>query len=256
MRIRPVSCLSESRQFCQSMTMGDKRETIAQALRGVPWLAGAEPAILHDLVAGARMQSVQHKQSLARGGQAIDHLMVVADGQIELSLSSAIGRRRVVGILGPGQVFGLIPVLDGSAVIHDAQANGPGALVLLPRESLLKAMQHSHALTMSLVLLLCQRSRLIYESLTDHSLLPLKGRIARSLLGLSNAYGLVADDHRGSRRVRMSQADLGDLLGVSRQSLNLELKKMERAGLVRITYNHIELCDPAGLHLLLVDPNG
>ena len=111
--------------------MGDKRDTIASALQAVPWLASAEPAILLDIGVGARVSPVQHKQTLAHGGRAIDHLIVIAQGQIELSLSSAVGKRRVVGILGPGQVFGLIAAIDGSAVIHDAEANGPGAVVLV-----------------------------------------------------------------------------------------------------------------------------
>lgn len=58
-----------------------------------------------------------------------------------MAISSAAGQRHVINRLGPGQVFGLIPVLDGSPWIHDARAHGPTELVRVPRASLMAAMQ-------------------------------------------------------------------------------------------------------------------
>ncbi len=221
-------------------------------LQAVPWLALADAGVLAQMAAQSRMRKLDDRQCVALSGRAFHHLVVVASGRIELSQSSAAGKRRVIGLLGPGQVFGLIPVLDGESVIHDAHAQGSATVAMLPRASLLAGMQASHRLTLGVVNMLCQRSRLIYESLSDHSLLPLRGRIARSLLGLATAYGLAPiDGGEIAPDVHISQADLGDLLGVSRQNLNVELKKLERAGLLRMAYNHISLCDVAGLRQLL-----
>jgi CRP/FNR family transcriptional regulator, cyclic AMP receptor protein len=224
------------------------------AMRRVSWLAATEPAVLEEMARQARMVPVRNKELVTRCGAPMPHLLIVATGQLEVSLTSPAGKRRVIGFLGPGQAFGLIPLMDQSSVIHDAAATEDGLVVRVPRQALLDAMQRSHLLTMGLVRQLCQRSRLLYESLADQSLLPLRGRVARTLLSLTNAYGLLPnDDVETNYRLRMSQADLCDVLGVSRQSLNAELKKMERAGLLKMAYSQIELLDmPALRHMLKI----
>ncbi len=213
-----------------------------QALAGVRWIHACGDTVIDRLAAGSRLERVPDGKMVAWRGKYTGHLLVVACGALEVSISSAAGKRHVVSRTGPGKVFGLIPVLDHSPWIHDATAKGPTVLVSIPRDTLLDAM-HDHAeLSAQVVQLLCARSRKLYETLAAQSLLSLPARVARVVAGLL--------DEATPAVLAMAQADLADMLGVTRQSLNVELRQMAFAGIIALGRNRIEVLDLAALERL------
>jgi CRP-like cAMP-binding protein len=208
-------------------------ETLVGALHAVPWMSGCGDDVVEDLARQAQVEHVADATTVAWRGRHNDRLVVVVQGKLEVSMASAEGRRHVVNVIGPGSVFGLIPVLDGSPWIHDAVAKGAGSLLRIHRDDLLDAMRRHPALSRAVVLLLCARARKTYNALAAHSLLALPARVARTLL-------LLHEENR-SPLLALSQADLADMLGVTRQSLNRELQQLERQGWVRLGRGCIEL---------------
>jgi CRP-like cAMP-binding protein len=210
-----------------------------QALRAVPWINACGAEVVDTLASQARVQHLSDGESVARRGHPTEFMVVVAQGRLEVSMASAEGRRHVVNVIGPGTVFGLIPVLDGSAWIHDAMAKGPCSLLRIQRDALLLAMGRHPTLAHALVQLLCARARKTYEALAAHTLLALPARVARLLLLLS--------DEAHSLCLSLSQTDLADMLGITRQSLNRELRQMQRQGAVDLGRNRIEIRNQAAL---------
>lgn len=227
--------------------MHARRMSVSAALTRVSWIAVCGPDVIARMAADARAVPVADGHAAALRGRPLEHLVVVAGGALEVAMTSPEGKRHVIGRFGPGHVFGLIPVLDGLPSIHDATARGPGDLVLLPRDSLMAAMQQFPALSNQVVRLLCSRARRIFDTLAAQSLMSQPVRVARVLV--DQLHG------RGTSVLRLPQADLADMLGITRQSLNVELRRMERAGIVALGRSRIEVLDRSALNRMggLVD---
>lgn len=216
--------------------MKARAEPIARALAAVPWLQASGATVVERLAEASHLQHLVDGQAVASRGTQAARLVVIASGTLELSMTNAQGKRHTTSPLGKGQVFGLIPLLDGSTLIHDVCARGASSIVVVPRDAILRALEAHPALAMQM-LLLCQRARHNYEVVAGLSLLPLHVRVARLVLDLS-----------AGRHVRVTQAALAEMLGASRQSINIELKKLERGGVIAVARGDIEIRDPDRLH--------
>jgi CRP/FNR family cyclic AMP-dependent transcriptional regulator len=222
--------------------MRTRAMSVEDALSRVSWIAVCGPEAVAALAADARAVPVTDGHAVALRWRPIEHMVVVAGGALEVAMTSPEGKRHVTGLLGPWEVFGLIPVLDGLPSIHDATARGPTDLVLLPRDSLLAAMLQFPALATQVVRLLCSRARRNYDTLAAQSLMDLSVRVARVLVSELPSSGVAV--------LRLPQTDLADMLGITRQSLNVQLRRLERAGIVRLGRSRIEVLDRSTLNRL------
>lgn len=189
--------------------------------------------------AGRAVRQGADGHAVAVRGRLVEHLVVVQRGVLEVSMTSAEGKRHVTSRASTGWALGLIPLLDEPPSIHDVTARGQSELVLLPRDCLLLAMQRFPALSQQVMRLLCIRARWGYDMLAAQTLMSLQVRVARRI-----------DRQRqgaGGAVLRLSQTDLVDMLGTTRQSLNFELRRMQRAGIVALGRSRIELLDGAAL---------
>lgn len=216
--------------------MSDAR---AQALRAVPWIRGCGEEVVTALAARSRLQPLADGTTVAWRGRHGDEMLVVVRGQLEVSMASAEGRRHVVNVVGPGTVFGLIPVLDGLPWLHDAVTQGAGEVLWIHRDALLAAMRQHPELAHAVVLLLCSRARKTYNALAAHSLLSMPARLARMLVVLL--------EERGTPVLALTQADLADMLGVARQSLNEQLQALGRQGIIALGRGRVQVLDRAAL---------
>ncbi len=222
--------------------MLERSINVRQAIANVAWMRACGNEVIESLASAARLETVADGITVAWRGRPADHLLVVVQGALELAMTSPEGKRHVTNRLGPGQVFGLIPILDNQPWIHDATARGASQVVRIPRETLLAAMQAHTTLSAQVVQLLCTRARRLYDTLAAQSLTTLPVRVARVLVGQLQ--------DRDDSVVRMAQSDLADMLGISRQSLNVELQQLARAGMVELGRSRIDVRDRAALERL------
>ncbi|WP_137918865.1 Crp/Fnr family transcriptional regulator [Hydrogenophaga sp. 2FB] len=222
--------------------MGDRKdlpEAAWHVLRTAPWLAGCEDAVVDQLAAASWLEKVPAGTIVATRGHIAEHLIVVAEGAIEVGMTNAEGKRHVTSWLGRGQLFGLIPVLENGPMIHTATTVRPTRLLRMTRATLLQTLQDHPSLALRLIYLVCRRARAQYEALAAQSLLTLPMRLMRVLSGQLQDYP--------DGRIQAKQADLADVLGVTRQSLNQELRKLEREGLIELGRGHICVLDRTAL---------
>ncbi|MEJ8858293.1 Crp/Fnr family transcriptional regulator [Variovorax robiniae] len=218
-------------------------ETIEQ----VRWFAGLDPVVIERLAEQCQPCNLRPGEALSRRGAPQTQLSFVRSGSLELSIHGRDGRRHVTRYLVPGEVYGLIPVIDGGGAVHDARAHEATELLQLPREALLSEMQTQPALALRLLQLLCGRSRQLYELFAFQQLLSLQARLAHLLVIVANIEDHLHTATQRDVEILMTQSELSDMLGVSRQSLNAELKKLEQQALIRIAHARIVVTDPHGL---------
>ena len=227
---------------------------LCDALQPVAWAAGLADSTLALLLRGSTLRSHPAGSWVMRCGDPVAWLHVVVSGSVELSTTTSSGRRHVSAYLGPGEAFGLIPLLDDRGAIHDAVTHAATRLLSVAAGDFRAALQADPVFQARMLGLLARRSRRLYGSVAASSVQPLQMRIARLLLSLRAAYGTESGEAGDAIGLQVSQERLAEMLGVPRQRLNAELKAMERAGIVRMGYSRIVVLDLAALRGCTADP--
>jgi CRP/FNR family transcriptional regulator len=174
-------------------------------------------------------------------------LFGIVVGEVRIVIGGIEGREQVLCLLGPGEVFGEISALDGRMRSASAVAVTRCRLLLLERRSLLALIASQPAVAMGLIGDFCERMRHItaqVEGLLFHTL---SERLASALLGLRK--------DNTSMSINVTQMELGQLTGVTREWVNKRLRTWQLAGLVELQPGRIRILDAEGLKKLLPRPH-
>jgi CRP-like cAMP-binding protein len=204
--------------------------------------AGLGGRVLEELLAQAVGRDLAQGELLFRAGDPGGQLYAVLDGRVRIYVEGAGGAEITLNLLGAGEVFGEIAMLDGAARTASAAALEPSRLLQLRRESVLAAMRHHPELAERIILLLCRRLRWTSEQVEDSAFLPLAARLAKRLLSLT-------DD--GVNRLRLSQRDLAALVGASREAVNKLLAQWRMDGVIRQRRQELTVVDAQALQRVL-----
>lgn len=196
-------------------------------------------------------------RTLSKGEILVPHnmpftsLYLVIRGTLETSILRFNGQRHLVGFLQSGDVAGLVSLTDGLGNGNDLCAREPATTVLIiPLSVIDAARKRDDKLGRAFELQLAFRTRLLYERLSTNPAMPLKARLARLISTLAGLYG--APEANGDIRlaIKISQVDLADWLGVSRERTNSAIQQLKTDGLINLSYSTITVIDKAGLALL------
>ncbi len=196
------------------------------------WFGAVPPAHRALLLDQASVRTVAAGGRLYGVGDPSDGLWAVLDGQVRLIGYPAVGAELVVLIMGPGTWFGELSTLDAGPRPHDAIAFGPARVLHIGIDAFRRLADDTPALWRDIALLACAHQRASLAFMMNTLSQPIPVRLARTLAGLTRA---------GSVRIR--QADVAAMIGVSRQTLNKTLKAMERDGIVALDYARISVLD-------------
>ena len=169
---------------------------------------------------------------LFQKGDSGDALFGIRRGQIRIETGSASGGRLTMNVLGAGDLFGEIAVLDGQTRTADAIAGEPSELFVVRRNDFLSYLESEPRVAVKLIGLLCQRIRWASDRFEESVLLPLQVRLARRLYTLTNDFG---------SEVNISQEQLGIYVGAARESVNRQLQKWRQQGILEIRRGRILL---------------
>ncbi|NBN64927.1 cyclic nucleotide-binding domain-containing protein [Microvirga tunisiensis] len=172
-------------------------------------------------------------------------LMAIAEGHVRISMLSPTAREVTLADLGPGEVFGEIALLDGRERSADARALTNCTLVVLERSALFELLQRSPKLSIRLIELLCERIRRSDERMMEIAFLDLPPRLARMVLRVTVA--APGSEARPLPRLSLSQTEIANMIGSSRENVNRCLRKWQKAGLIDLKDGWLVILDRAGL---------
>lgn len=195
-----------------------------QSLRDVPLLARLPEADLKALASRGRVRSHRAGAVLFREGDPGDALYVVVEGNVRVAVLSAGGVEATVALLGPGEFVGDLALLDGRPRSASAIAHRATKTLVVTRDDFRRWLSERPKASFALLESLSLRVRRTDEALADLSFLGLPQRLAKRLLALSD----------GPERVRITQAELASMLGVSRESVNKQLNQFAREGWIAL----------------------
>jgi len=190
---------------------------------------------------GVFLRAAPGESLFARGGEA-DGLCCVIAGALRIGAHIPELDPALLAYLEPYQWFGEIALIDGQPRTHDAVADGPTQVLVVPREALLVWLDAHPGMWRELARLACRKLRVLFVAVEELAQLPMEERVWRRLQLVARGYGS-RDAPR--RRIRLSQEVLAQMLGVSRQSINKALKALEAGGRLRLHYGEIELLVPS-----------
>ncbi|MCG8597679.1 MAG: Crp/Fnr family transcriptional regulator [Kiloniellales bacterium] len=191
-------------------------------------------------------------------GQVIFHkgapgecLYAILGGRVGINTLSDEGREIFLNIMEPGQVFGEIALLDGRERTAGAVAMGPTKLLRVDRKDFVPFLEKHPALCIRMMEILCQRLRWTSDIIEDTIFLNIPRRLAKRLLTLTRGHG--SPSREGIKLdIKLSQEELGNMLGATRESTNKSLRLLQEQGV--ITYDrggYIIVTDVKTLELMV-----
>lgn len=183
-------------------------------------------------------------ETLFEQGDDGDALFAVVSGRLEVSVTSEDGRRLVLDVMRPGSIFGEIALFDPGVRTAGIRAQEPVILRKLKNRDLTEAIREQPELGIDLLRLAGRRMRWMSGQIGDQVFLPLPARLARKVLYLSAGSGGL------SNKLRISQADLADFVGATREAVSKTLSEWKRAGVVSLVRGGMEILDRAALEQL------
>lgn len=221
-----------------------RNQQVAEALATASLFRVLSKEGITATVGAGRSRSYSAGQIICHQGDLGDHLYVVIDGLTKVVFNSERGDEMVINILGPGEIFGELALLDGSPRSASVVALQSTSVFMLPRNRLLELMRQNPGLADEFLKSIGRLVRKLTEQVGDLAFLDLGGRLAKLLLQISarhaHAQGLVLDRE-------FTQSDLAGMIGASRPAVNRALQSLATRGLIAVRGRVVEIRDLEGL---------
>jgi CRP/FNR family cyclic AMP-dependent transcriptional regulator len=204
-------------------------------LRKHPIFCDLDPEALDQLCRYAKHTTLKRGATIVSKGDPGNSLIVVVSGTVKISISSADGRSAILNLIGPGEIFGEVALLDGLARTADATANTNCEIYVIDRRDFIPFVRSQPALAMKFIELLCTRLRWTSDQVEEVILQNLPGRLASALLRLTEKHKLAP----GGRTIAITQQEISEMVGMTRESINKQLRVWAARHWVRLEHGAI-----------------
>ena len=231
--------MSETRESRPKPRPFDKRSL----LLAHPLFGPLGPQLVDRLSSYAVSKTVKRGATIFTKGDPGNSLFAVCSGQVKITAPSADGKDTVFNLLKEGDIFGEIALLDGQPRTADAIAATDCELLVIERRNFVPLV-HSHPeIALKLIEVLCERIRRTSEQVEDVTFLDLPGRLAKVLLRLAEA----AKPSPNGIKIAITQREIGQMIGMSRESTNKQLRSWEDRKWLRLERGGIVILAPKAL---------
>ena len=196
-----------------------------EMLERSPLFALVDERNRRELVAHAVPRSFGAGEPICRVGDPGVSMMAVIAGTVRISLPTAKGKEIILADLPAGELFGEIAMLDGKPRSASATALTKCELLVLERRHVIPFLEKNPAVCLKLMEMLCARIRHSDERMADIAFFDLPTRLAKVML---NYPAKTRDD----TRLSLSQRELAEMAGGTRENVNRCLRDWQRRGIV------------------------
>ena len=202
-----------------------------ELLQRVPFLA-ALTAVDREALAGAvKRRRFARGQAVFSKDDPGDALYIIEDGSVRIYLPSPQGADLTLAVLGAGEFFGDFALLDGGPRSASAAALRETTVLALDRSDFTDLLQSRPQAAMAVLASVTQRLRETNETAGDLVFLAVGGPLAKKLLDLAAGHGVQTPDGI-LLDLSLTQEELANMLGVTRESVNRHLSSLRRQGAV------------------------
>lgn len=220
-----------------------------ELLERVPFLAALDRSALQHLAEAVTRRTYQKGDAIFHKEDEGQSLFIVEDGSVRIYVPSIQGADLTLAILGPGDFFGDLSLLDGQPRSAGADAMQDTHALVLERSDFMALMQSRPEAALAVMSVVARRLRETDEMASDLAFLDVAGRLAKKLLELASNHGVSREDGT-LLDVNITQEQLANMIGVTRESVNRNLGQFRDLGLIANQGRRIILRDPEGLRAL------
>jgi CRP/FNR family transcriptional regulator, cyclic AMP receptor protein len=182
-----------------------------------------------------RLAPLLHERSFPAGASVLtadqpgEAIYIIIEGSVKIHLLTPDGTEVLLAVLGSGEVVGEMSLADSLGRSADVTTLEESTFLWMDRRTFRSGVESSATLARNLADVLSRRLRLANAHLLSMAALDVPGRVASQLLGLAKEYG--QETPEGIRiPIRLTQADLGALVGASRVRVNQALGYFRKRG--------------------------
>lgn len=201
-----------------------------------PWFGSLAPAVQRMLRAAGTPVRFPAGAFLFRQGDVPSGFLGLVHGSVKISTLREDGREAILAVLRPGNWFGEGSMVDRFPRVHDATAAEPCELLLVPET--FDTLMHDADFARAIALLASLHARAVFGMLEDATLRSTRAQVARRLQRLAGGFAERGPD---LHEIEITQDALAMMLGITRQTLALELKAMVAAGAITLGYGRIRI---------------
>jgi CRP/FNR family cyclic AMP-dependent transcriptional regulator len=214
-----------------------------RTLAATPLFAALDEEAAQALRASMTTVTMDKGDVLFHEGEPGDRLFVIVEGKIKLGATSSDGRETLLAVLGPAEMFGELSLFDPGPRTSTATALTPAALMGLGHDDLMPWLRGRPEVARSLLRALAQRLRRTNEAMADLVFSDVPGRVAKALLELSAKFGTRQGDGSVLVTHDLTQEELAQLVGASRETVNKALADFQNRGWLRLEQRSVVLVD-------------
>ncbi len=207
-------------------------------LKAVPLFSSCPDEQLRMLAAVVTRKSAPRSTTVMAGGDATDSLYIVLSGRLKVLMSDAEGKEVILSILGPGEFFGEMGLIDDSPRSASVVSIEPCELLSIAKRDFKKCLAENFEMSMAVMRGLVRRLREADRKIGSLALLDVYGRVARLLLDM-------AETVDGEKIVtkRLPKQDIAKMIGASREMVSRVMKDLQMGGYIEVRGSSIVLRD-------------
>ena len=207
-------------------------------LRNVPLFASLDEQQLGFLATAIVRKSVGRNARIIGAGDPTDSLYIVINGRLKVLMGDEQGREVILSILGPGEFFGEMGLLDDSPRSASVVTLEACELLTISKADFKRSLAENFELSLTVMRGLVKRLREADQKIGSLALMDVYGRVARLLLEM-------ADDVDGEKVVvkKLSKQDIAKMIGASREMVSRVMKDLQHGGYIETRGRSIVLRD-------------
>src|SRR3970040_135193 len=207
-------------------------------LKAVPLFSSFPEDQLRMLTAVVARKSVSRSPAVMAEGDPTDSLYIVLSGRLKVMMSDAEGKEVILTILGPGEFFGEMGMIDDEPRSASVVAIEACELLYISKRDFKKCLAENFEMAMAVMRGLVRRLREADRKIGSLALLDVYGRVARLLLDMSETVG-------GEKIVtkRLPKQDIAKMIGASREMVSRVMKDLQMGGYIEMRGSNIVLRD-------------
>ncbi len=220
------------------------------ALLASPFFQHMSAEELDEIIGFATERRISKGTTIFTKGDPGTSMMAVMAGRVRVSSISADGREVTLNVIGAGEIFGEIALLDGKPRSADAVTLDDTVLMVVERKQFLPFLLKNETLMERMLIVLCDRLRRTSMALEELALFDLPVRLARLITKLARDYGRPV---AGGMRIdmKLSQRDLATLVASSRETVNKQLRGWREQGVLDLVSGYIVVLNSEALERLV-----
>jgi CRP/FNR family transcriptional regulator len=188
--------------------------TLAEFLKGTPVFAALPARELQALAAMAREERYREREYVFMEGDVARWFCLVRSGHVKILRHARTGRDVVLELLGPGEMFGGVAVIERRPYPASAQATESSVVVKIPQEAIVPLAEREPSIMREIALMIGRRLRGAHESVKALAVDPVEARVAAALLRLAEREGTRAGEGI-ALPFRLTRQSLADMTGTT-----------------------------------------